>query len=109
MAEISLAEMRKENVALAKALGEMDLRASIHDILRIGHETTSGRFGDAHIPVISNDLVFEMHVGCCECLVMMKTIFSSYTTSSYFLVILLFVIAHHQPLEYKPLNFTPSF
>ena len=59
MTEISLAEMRKANLALSKALGEMDLRASLQDILRIGHETTPGRIGDAHIPSFSNDCVFR--------------------------------------------------
>jgi len=49
MTENSLAEMRKANLALSKALGEMDLRASLQDILQFGHATMPGNFGNAHI------------------------------------------------------------
>ncbi len=49
MTDFSVAEMRQANLALAKGVGEMDLRASLEDILRIGHETIPGRFGSLPI------------------------------------------------------------
>ncbi len=45
MASFSVADVRQANLALSKALGEMDLRASLQDILRFGHESTPGHFG----------------------------------------------------------------
>ena len=60
MTEISMAEMRKANLALSKALGEMDLRASLQDILRLGHETMTGQFGNT---LITSFFTF-LHMTC---------------------------------------------